>query len=304
MLNNQKLNPVSQFALLLVFIGLGIVLFSFFTGLVANYVLHVPLAETEEAIYKPENIQVSRLLQVFSSFMMWGVPAIAVAVISGKDPGIQLGCNDLLSGKQTFFVVLMIVAGIMLSGALAELNHLIPLSEESAKFFQGLEEQYNKSVMSIANMKTTNDYIFSLMVLAIVPALFEELFFRGALQQIMVSWTKNAFIGIFITSFIFSAIHISFFGFLPRLFLGLMLGYIFYYSKNLWLSVIAHFLNNAFSVTVLYGLSRSGKLTPEAMEESYPLYYGLIGAAAIVLLFMAFKKESDRLLLQGEQKIS
>ncbi|CAN5394939.1 hypothetical protein BH10BAC2_BH10BAC2_48200 [soil metagenome] len=300
MLNNQKLNPVSQFALLLVSIGLGIVLFSFFTGLIANYILHVPLAKTEEAIFKPENIQVSRLLQVFSSFMMWGVPAIAVAVISGKDPGIQLGCNDVLSGKQTFLVVLMIIAGIMLSGALADINRLIPLPQEAAKYFQGLEDNYNKQVMSIANMKTTNDYIFSLMILAIVPALFEELFFRGALQQIIVAWTKKPFIGILVTSIIFSAIHISFYGFLPRLFLGLMIGYIFQYSKNLWLCVIAHFLYNAFSVTVLYSLSRSGKLTTDAMEESTPIYYGLIGAVTIIMLFMAFKKESDRILLQPE----
>lgn len=300
MLNNQKLNPVLQFALLLVFTGLGMVLFSFFIGFIANYILHVPLAETEAAIYKPENIQVSRLLQVFSSFTMWGVPAILVAVVSGKDPGVQLGCNDTLSGKQAFLVVLMIISGIMLSGALADINRLIPLPQDTAKYFQGLEDNYNKQVMSVANMKTTNDYIFSLMILAIAPALFEELFFRGALQQIMVAWTKNAFAGILITSIIFSAIHISFYGFLPRLFLGLMIGYIFQYSKNLWLCVIAHFLYNAFSVTVLYSLSRSGKLTTEAMEETSPLYYGLIGAATIIMLFMAFKKESERVLLQPE----
>ncbi|QEC67619.1 CPBP family intramembrane metalloprotease [Panacibacter ginsenosidivorans] len=300
MLNNQKLNPVSQFALLIALVGLGMILLSMFTGLIANYVMHIPLSKMQEAFLNPENIIFSRLLQVFSSFLMWGVPALVVAAVSGKDPINQLGCNDTLSGKQTFFVVLMMVAGIMIGNTLAELNRLIPLTKELADSFQKLEDAYNQGVMSIANMKTTNDYIFSLMVLAVVPALFEEMFFRGCLQQIMVSWTRNAFIGIFITSFIFSAIHISFYGFLPRLFLGLLLGYIFYYSKNLWLSVTAHFINNAFSVTALYSLSRAGKLTPDAMEDSYPLYYGLIGVAAILALFIAFKKESDRLLLQPE----
>jgi membrane protease YdiL (CAAX protease family) len=134
------------------------------------------------------------------------------------------------------------------------------------------------------------------MVLAIVPALFEEFFFRGCLQQIMIALTKNAFVGIMITAILFSAIHLSFYGFLPRVFLGVLLGYIFYYSKNLWLSIIAHFLNNAFSVTVLYSLSRSGKLTPDAMEDSYPLYYGLVGGITLILLFIAFRRESDRLL--------
>jgi membrane protease YdiL (CAAX protease family) len=298
MLNNQKLNPVAQLALLMVFTGGSIVLFSFFTGLIAKYVMHVSLTDVQNEIFKPENIQVSRLLQIFSSFLLWGVPAIAVAALSGKDPAGQLGCNEILSGKQTFFVVLMIVAGIIFSGALAELNRMIPLPKEIAEWFQKLEDNYNKQVFSIANMKTTNDYIFSLMILAIVPALFEEFFFRGCLQQVFVALTKNAFVGIFITSFIFSAIHLSFYGFLPRLFLGLMLGYIFYFSKNLWLSIIAHFLNNAFTVTLLYNLSRTGKLTNESMNDTYPLYYGIFGATALVVLFIAFKKESDRLLLQ------
>ncbi|CAN5270279.1 hypothetical protein BH11BAC6_BH11BAC6_03030 [soil metagenome] len=297
MLNNQRLTPVSQFALLLSFCGLGIILLSLLTGLIATNVLHVKLDQAVEAIFKPENVQVSRLLQVFSSFLMWGVPAIGVAAISGKDPVRQLGFNEVLSGKQFFFIVLMIIAGFALSGALGELTRLVQIPKNAATYFQSLEDNYNKEVMMFATMKNINDYIFSIMMLAIVPALFEEMFFRGCLQQVMVSLTKNATAGILITSIIFSAIHVSYYGFLPRLFLGLLLGYIFYYSKNIWLSVAAHFLNNAFAVTSIYSLSRSGKLTPEAMnEDTYPLYYGLIAAAVIYALFLAFRKESTALI--------
>src|SRR6478735_7946046 len=106
MLNNQKLNPIAQFALLIVLVGLGMILLSMFTGLIARYVMHIPLTQIQEAFLKPENIIFSRLLQVFSSFLMWGVPALVVAAVSGNDPINQLGCNDTLSGKQTFFVVL------------------------------------------------------------------------------------------------------------------------------------------------------------------------------------------------------
>jgi uncharacterized protein len=296
MLNNQKFNPVSQFALLLVFTGIGIVIFWSFTNLVAAYVLNVQLADLPAAILKPENTGVSKLINVFSSFLVWGAPALAVAVVSGKDPAGQLGCNEILSGKQTFLVVLMTVAAILLSGALEELNRLIPVSENAAALFKKWEDQYNENIRSVANMKTTNDYIFSLMVLAIVPALFEEFFFRGGLQQIMVGITRHPFWGIFITSVIFSAIHGSFYGFLTRLILGLTLGYIFHFSKNLWLSIIMHFLYNAFGVTVIYSLSRSGKLTTEAMDNSSPLYYGVLAGATLLMLFIAFRKESNRLL--------
>jgi hypothetical protein len=139
----------------------------------------------------------------------------------------------------------------------------------------------------------------SLIVLAALPAIFEEMLFRGCLQKVMVSLTRNAFIGIFITSFLFSAVHFSYYGFLPRLFLGLMLGYIFYYSKNLWLNIAAHFINNAYAVTGMYVLSRSGKLTTDVLEETFPWYYGVIGGVIFIYLFLQFKKESARVVAQA-----
>jgi membrane protease YdiL (CAAX protease family) len=305
MLNNQKLNPIAQFAFLLVFAGAGIMLYSSFVGLIANYVMHVPPnSNLHDVLLKPGNLQYYRIIQFFSSFIVWGLPPIAVAAISGPDPIGQLGSSDVISIKQIFFVMLMVFFGIMFSGAFEELNRLIPISKEWANYFQKLENEYNKDVMSLANMKTTNDYIFTLIILALTPALFEELFFRGCLQQTMISIIKKPFWGIFITSVLFSAVHLSFYGFLSRLFLGLMLGYVFYFSKNLWLNILVHFLNNAFAVTMLYSLSRSGKLTPASMDDSYPLYYGLIAVAALLTLFVYFKKESDKLLLQPEQNRS
>ncbi|MBG9375206.1 CPBP family intramembrane metalloprotease [Panacibacter sp. DH6] len=298
MLSNQKLNSIGQFALLIGFVGVGMVLLSLIMGLLARYALNIPLEDLSTAMFEPRNIDFIRVLQIFSSFLMWGVPALAVAAISGPKPVEQLGYNETMSGKQVFLVVLMIVAGIALGGALGELNRMIPLTEELNQKFKVWEENYSKQVMSIANMKNVNDYLFTLLILAITPALFEEMFFRGCMQQILVKGTGSAFAGILITSIIFSAVHLSFFGFLPRLFLGFLLGYIFHYSKNLWLPVIAHFLNNAFGVTVLYSLSRSGKLTPDAMDDTYPYYYGVIAAMAIIVIFIAFKKESTQLLKQ------
>ena len=296
MLSNQKLNAVGQFALLVCFVGVGMVLLSLTMGLMARYVLNIPLQDLATAMFEPKNVDFIRVLQIFSSFLMWGLPAISVAAISGPKPVEQLGYNEVMSNKQVFYVLLMIAAGILLSGALGELNRMIPLSEALNNKAKEWEENYSKQVMSVANMKTINDYFFTMLILAITPALFEEMFFRGCMQQTLVKMTRSPFLGIAITSIIFSAVHISFFGFLPRLFLGLLLGYIFYYSKNLWLPVIAHFLNNAFGVTVLYSLSRSGKLTREAIDETYPLYYGLIGLVAIIAIFIYFKKESNRLL--------
>ncbi|MGN6355230.1 MAG: lysostaphin resistance A-like protein, partial [Parafilimonas sp.] len=159
---------------------------------------------------------------------------------------------------------------------------------------KALENEYNQEMMAIASMKSVQDYLVSLVMIALLPAIFEEMLFRGALQPVMINLSKNVFIGIFLTSFLFSAIHISYYGFLPRLALGLMIGYVFYLSKNLWLSSITHFLYNAFGVSQMYVLSMRGQLTPEAMNaNNTPLIYGLLAAVSVIIIFRYFKKESE-----------
>tara|TARA_B110000211_G_C13918534_1_gene481638 strand:- start:248 stop:919 length:672 start_codon:yes stop_codon:yes gene_type:complete len=101
-------------------------------------------------------------------------------------------------------------------------------------------------------MDTVGDLVFNLLVLAIVPAIGEELLFRGYLQQTFTKWLVKPHIAIIITAILFSAIHMQFQGFLPRFVLGLMLGYFFYLSGSLWLSIIAHLLNNAVAVIFAY----------------------------------------------------
>lgn len=294
MLRDQQFNPPSRLAILLVLVGAGIIVSSILTGILAKILLDVPLENLAQAMLLPENISFSRLLQVFTSFLMMGVPALVLSKITGGDAIKDLGFNDQINIKQVGIVVLMVVTGFFLSGALSELNRMIPLSAKATELFERFEDRYNQTVMAIGNMKTVSDFIVSLIVMALVPSIFEEMLFRGSLQQVLVSLTRNPVTGILLTSLLFSAIHISFYGFLPRLFLGLMLGYIFYESKNLWLSVIAHFINNAYTLVVMFSLSRQGKLSTEAFEETYPLYFGLIALAALVFLFILLRKETQQ----------
>lgn len=294
MLREQQFNPPSRLAILLVLVGAGIIVSSILTGILAKILLDVPLENLAQAMLQPENISFSRLLQVFTSFLMMGVPALVLSKITGGDAIKDLGFNDQINIKQVGIVVLMVVTGFFLSGALSELNRMIPLSAKATELFERFEDRYNQTVMAIGNMKTVSDFIVSLIVMALVPSIFEEMLFRGSLQQVMVSLTRNPVTGILLTSLLFSAIHISFYGFLPRLFLGLVLGYIFYESKNLWLSVIAHFINNAYTLVVMFSLSRQGKLSTEAFEETYPLYFGVIALAALVFLFILLRKETQQ----------
>ncbi|HNP20834.1 MAG TPA: CPBP family intramembrane metalloprotease [Panacibacter sp.] len=296
MLFQQRLNPWSQLALLFGFCGVGIVLSSIITAIIGNVVLHVPLVTLADELMKPENVSVDRLLQVFTTFLVMALPAFLSTYAGGGNAMYRIGLRQRSGIMQLGIVVLMVFFGFMLGDALSELNRIIPLSADLEKTFKEMEDTYSNQVMAIASMKSFADYFTSLIVLAILPAIFEEMLFRGSLQQIMIGITRNAFLGIFITSVVFSAIHLSYYGFLPRLALGMMLGYIFYFSKNLWLSITAHFIQNAYTLTILFLYSREGKNPTDAFEESFPWYYGIAGAVVVVSLFLIFKKESARKL--------
>ena len=106
--------------------------------------------------------------------------------------------------------------------------------------------------------------------MALGPAIFEETFFRGGMQNLLQQWTRKPILAIIITSLIFSAIHFSYYGFIPRVALGVILGLIYYYSGSIWLSIAGHFFNNALVVTQIYIYARQGKPIEDAMNESSP----------------------------------
>lgn len=115
-----------------------------------------------------------------------------------------------------------------------------------------------------------SDLVVNLLALAFVPAICEELFFRGALQQVMIaSFRGKHHWAIILTAAIFSLMHGDLFAFLPRFLLGILLGYLFYYGRSLWVNVLAHFLNNAV-VVVLYFLAARGEIDI-ALAESLDL---------------------------------
>ena len=97
-----------------------------------------------------------------------------------------------------------------------------------------------------------NALFVNILIIGVLPAIGEELLFRGVIQKILLDWTRNKHLAIWITAILFSALHLQFFGFLPRMFLGALFGYLFVWSGNLWLPVLAHFINNTTAVIAYY----------------------------------------------------
>lgn len=291
----QQINYPLQFLMLLLLVGLFMVFGSLLVAALGSNMLGVSLLQVPDALNRPQNANISRLLNTLATLVAFLIPAIVFAKVLSKQPFSWLGFNKRMNGKQILIVVLITFAGMILSGSLGMLNQKIPLSENLLKQAQQLENAYKNAMMNMAHMTSLTDYLLAMLVMALAPAVFEEVLFRGAFQKVFVGWTKNAWAGIIITSILFSAIHFSFFGFLPRIALGLILGLIFYYTNNLWLSILLHFLNNGFVVTQLYILSAQGKAIDKAMDETMPIWWGSIALILLVVLFRLLLAESNQL---------
>jgi len=290
----------SQFALLIGLFGVSLILSSFLMGLISAEILNKPLLQAGSELLKPENANLARVLNTVATFISFFIPAWVVAKVSNANPFNSLGFSKYLSIKQIGIVVFITVAALFLSGSLAELNEKIPMPAAFIKKARELEQLYKNAMLSMATMNNIGDYLLSLLVIALAPAVFEEVFFRGGMQNILIGWTKHAWLGIILTSIIFSAIHGSYFGFLPRVGLGIVLGLVYFNSKNIWLSITMHFLNNAIIVTQMYYLTRIGKPIDKAMDESMPIWFGVFAIIGLIIFFKLFTIESGKVISKNQ----
>lgn len=136
--------------------------------------------------------------------------------------------------------------GMSLGGAFSKLEDLIKNLEETAK----------ATTEKMLNVNTIGGLLLNLVIIALIPAIGEEMTFRGVLQQSLTR-KMNPHIAIILSAAIFSFFHFQFYGFLPRMFLGALLGYMFYITGSLWTSILMHFVNNG-SAVVLYYLDNKG----------------------------------------------
>ncbi len=292
--SKPRISYISQFFILLGLVVGGLIISSIAVLIMWKLLVGGDLMNIQKDMMNPSNANVLKLVQVISTLIGFCFPALIFAMIVNKKPAKHLGLKTKFNWIQAGLTTLIMMVAFYLSGSLAELTNYIPISDSLEKTFKALEKTYTEQVMLMANMNSIGDYLFTLLVIAIAPAFFEELLFRGALQQLMVNWTKNAWLGIIITSLLFSAIHFSYYGFLSRTALGIILGFLFYYSKSLWLPIIAHFINNGVAVTMMYVMKQQGKLSTEILEEKFPIWWGVIALAIITAIFIIYKRESKK----------
>ncbi len=138
---------------------------------------------------------------------------------------------------------------IVLAMPLAQYSYII-FKDASwlPEWARSIEDDTNELIMNLLSNKSIPELLFNLLVIAVIPAIGEELIFRGIIQKNIEQATRNPHVAIWLAAILFSAIHMQFEGFVSRMLLGAILGYLFYFSRNIWVPIFAHFVNNGFQV--------------------------------------------------------
>ena len=247
-----------------------------------------------------ENISQLKIIQLISSVFIFIIPPLLFSYFENDQYLKGLGFNSKFKRQNILIILMIILFSQPLVAYCMQLNldfinsitDYIPKVIESMK---QMEENAKLLTEGFLKMDNIGDLLFNLFLIAIIPAIGEEMFFRGVIQKKLKNILRNPHIAILITAFVFSAIHMQFFGFLPRFFLGMVLGYLFYYSGNLWMPIIAHFINNALAILLMYlPFAKKIDMDISQLEETKISMIQATFFLIIVLFFIYLYKQINR----------
>lgn len=248
-----------------------------------------------------------KYMQAMYSIGIFVVPAFILGRLFFAGPGDKLGLHTsrLPYGTTVILAIILVVAAMPFINILASWNASLNLPDSMQSIEQWMREMENQAMGLTENLlsgTTLTALLVNLLVVALIPAVGEEFLFRGIVQPVFFQMTRSPHAAVWLAALLFSFLHFQFFGFLPRLILGVMFGYLLVWSKTIWVPVIAHFANNGLAV-IFYYLYNQGAVGSELERvgtQNYQVIY-LLGSALMLAAVMAAIFHSERILRSQEQ---
>jgi membrane protease YdiL (CAAX protease family) len=192
--------------------------------------------------------------------------------------------------KTTFefpwLLIVIVFLVMILSSPVMEFISNINENLNLPKWMRDEEDALKKVSDNMLQMKTIGSMFFNLVFIGLVTAIAEELLFRGALQTILMRWTKNKHAAVWITAILFSAFHMEFFGFIPRLMLGVLFGYFVAWSGSIWPAIWGHFVNNGTVVVITYLAQK--KIWNIDLDDQHMFNITMYIVSFIITIFLLF----------------
>lgn len=233
------------------------------------------------------NIGILKTLQVIYQILAFFLPVLIFYKITNYSLVNDLGLKRKEKSTVILFIIVLYVVTIPLINWTTEINSQIEIPRflgSLKTWFLEQEKQAVELTFKFLNTSSVIGILTNIVVLALVPAVAEELLFRGCIQKILTDNVKYPHLGVIISSLIFSIAHFQFSGIIPRFILGLILGYIFYYTHNIKLSMLFHFLNNVIAVLIAFVGINYFNYTAEDLNSSTEFLNVTLALLSIVLI--------------------
>ena len=288
-------NLVEKNYLQLIWFGI-ILLFSSLILMGLGYIIGIGIwgeadvtAALSSSLDNQNQINILKMFQVMNQLAMFIIPPLSLYLILKQTIPNYLNINKLPDVSVFFALTILFMFMLPIIQFTMELNQQMVFPEALSgieNWMRDKEDIAEEITIKFLNVESFSSFSFNILMMAIIPAIGEELVFRGLLMRWFSKSIRNIHIVIIITAFLFSAIHMQFFGFLPRFMLGIILGYSYYWSKSLWAPIWLHFINNASTVSVYYWAQKShSDINPEDVGnvEGYGfLIIAIVAAGAII----------------------
>ena len=275
----------NRFVQILIFLALivgGLIVASVLGVIVATifFGFGIPSNELDQAAYY-------RIVQSFGSVGTFMLPPLFFSYLSERNWFSYSKINKAPGYRLSNIVIVMSLVLIPIVWILAEWTEGWKLPEALAgldEWMRRMDEQNSELVKLMTRESRIGILLINLFVMAVLPAVGEELMFRGTIQPFLQKWTKNPHWAIWITAFIFSAIHFQISGFIPRMLIGAYLGYLCYWSGSLWLPILAHFMHNSMSILTDFIMLRRGFDVDELIFTDIHGWNYILGVAIILAI--------------------
>lgn len=224
---------------------------------------------------KPQTIFLLRGFQVVQFFALFIIPVFVCAWLFSTDTKKYLGLKAPSNKIYFIWGVAIMIVSIPLVSFLGEINQQVKFPAELEGWMKKNEASAAKSVAALLSRHTIQDLMLNIICIAGLAAVGEELLLRGMVQRLLIKIFKSPWAGIIVAAALFSAMHIQFYGFLPRFVLGVFLGAAYWYSGSLWVPIVGHFIYDALMIVLSY-------LNPEMINNEESAKIPSLAAAAAV----------------------
>ena len=257
------LTPFTKIIFVLMLIIVGLIL-AVLSGLFLTMIqYHADLAKAIlvlSNVNDPSSIPLLKELQILQSIFLFIIPALIAGTLFERSSTGYFGMKKNPSGSILLVIFLIMMVSLPLMNWMVSLNEMMKLPASLGgmeQWMQETEDQAAQITEKFLDVHSLGGFAVNMLMIAVIPAIGEEMLFRGLFQRLLGEWFKNIHVAIFLAAFLFAAVHLQFYGLLPRMMLGVMFGYLYLWTGTLWAPVFAHFLNNGAAVLVSY-LSNTG----------------------------------------------